>query len=1001
MYLKYPLPAHIREAILEYGEDAYGIVVKYLVETFGLSRNKAQEPAQKIIEKVLSEKEAKRVEEKVEKKKEQPQLLSKEIILGYLASNESYAKYSHDLLDLFADIYIEHKQNLKEGCDSDTLALMIYRQCLFDPNIRNIIPDSAELRAFINSIVKDLETAERYESTLPDEHVKLKRINLPLEKELFVKSLFTGAVDDEINSMVLHEVLPNTAAFQEMLLAIDYVATTILDLKKKQEKIKEYLKNLNSEITLSLLAPPLFSFDQTVESPYKNETLLKRFKQGTEALMNQAATKKVWFVRKNLFGRAVSVILVHELYKLMQDLSQKLSVRTTDKIKDIVTYNFLDIYTFAEELISGSFPKPLRELGEKIVMIGKLLRIEITNGEPKFGEKRIGTLSDREIILEIERVAQFNNNWKFLINLIRSVSPEDLRTQDFLLSLLYGLIPDNFSYNAETRKYYRLTDITEFIKELLAYKNINRYYLQAENNLTEIFEQYREKNFRIMINNELFCISGEELYKQIVKETGEFAQGIETIDMALYILTTSEVQHEESVGKEINFDELRKILSLQLQRDQGLYKQGLFYSDEKIHYISVYEFLEFLLRVILNERFREEEVELIFKNIEDMLQLPLLITIENIIPAIPFLNNNFGQFFDISMLFLVGEYIEFTHPYILNLLNTKELIDVIRNYTIYPGLGFIKVSVIGKDEHVFIPLNILAINYGMEALISTTSTVIGRMALEYGSADEWMPKIDMGKIRIKKFQLPSIIDLLKTELGITKTTSVETESYRLELRQLIQDLHDFIQNKNVIQLPENHYLCGIGDFPLHVIDIENVDSSFNLKTKTLAEYTDIVKLVVEGRHIENFPKTLEETISKYHQFIQNYPKDKVSPRLAKLFELGIEETLPAKELLRKIPETEYYEDIRSEIEKLCEITQDISIGINSHSITFYVTYSIQDLINRLWSNIIVADSGNESAWELSKDMKLIFYKEISTKIRSILCKEVAGKKLYELLFPVK
>ncbi|MHA1778399.1 MAG: hypothetical protein ACTSYN_02395, partial [Candidatus Heimdallarchaeaceae archaeon] len=324
--MRYPLPEHIKSAILQYGEDAYGTVVKYLVETFGLSRSNAQKPAREIIQKVLKEQQKGKLtqETEISEAKKAHDILSKEKLLEHLYENKSYSAYDSSFLDGFIDIYIEQKQNLDAQCDIDTLSLMIYRQCLFNPTIRNQIPDSTELRNIIDRLVKDLETATTYEHEVATSDVTLKRFEIPPSEIILARKLVLSDLSEELFSVALCEILAKAPFFPPFLLVLDYVRTLLLDLEDRNSKTQKYIRDRSSEYSFSFIPPSIFTFDTKSESPYKNEILLKRFQQNlTVLLLSNSNDFSVWKLRKNVFGRMLGVALAQELHRITQDTKYK------------------------------------------------------------------------------------------------------------------------------------------------------------------------------------------------------------------------------------------------------------------------------------------------------------------------------------------------------------------------------------------------------------------------------------------------------------------------------------------------------------------------------------------------------------------------------------------------------------------------------------------------------------------------------------------------------
>ncbi|MHA1304532.1 MAG: hypothetical protein ACTSPI_12615, partial [Candidatus Heimdallarchaeaceae archaeon] len=658
--------------------------------------------------------------------------------------------------------------------------------------------------------------------------------------------------------------------------------------------------------------------------------------------------------------------------------------------------------SFARELESGTKEKEIRGLCAKINLVADVLGYnKISEGEISFGERKIGEKTPRELIVELEQKGQEEHVWNILLDLIDVTAMNDTRLKGFLTTIVYSLI-DQVKSAKET---FNIHDVNHFIKELIAYKNLNRYC--SLNNIGQIldyFERDEMQDLTITVDGKTFILEKESLISYVAKNEKENSSFVD-IEFLEYIFLSMFFEPKCDIHQavKVTAPEFFTIVKDYMMEKEFVNSLVFEYQGQH-HFVTSYEFLDFLLRVLNGEKFQELEVELRFKSQLQLIEKPIIITIDNVVRYLPPLAERFQDFFEIGYFFMVGNTIEFTHPNVLSKIDNRDLREAVRNYTIYPGLGFVRISVVGKDEAFYIPLNALVLSYGLEALLSET-TIAGRIAVEYSSSDKWAPPISREKMTVNKIQIPKLLEIFKQQLGIRKTAYVENESLKRQIGKFATYFREFIAGKNVLKIEDqDSFYIGVPEFPLKLIKADkNNGEKYILQEESLSKLTSIVNLAFHNRAIGSTVETLEETISEELQQIYTISQfrsyDNLTSPFTQLIDDNIVGHFSLNDLIFTLQEYPQLEHALSILEETKNLTPDLTLDISELGINFITRYTLSDLMKRIQENVVIVPQKGCS-WQLSHDAKLIFYNDLFKDIRNMLSEKIGEKKLYEILVPI-
>ncbi|MHA1865830.1 MAG: hypothetical protein ACTSVB_03575, partial [Candidatus Heimdallarchaeaceae archaeon] len=416
------------------------------------------------------------------------------------------------------------------------------------------------------------------------------------------------------------------------------------------------------------------------------------------------------------------------------------------------------------------------------------------------------------------------------------------------------------------------------------------------------------------------------------------------------------------------------------------------------------EFLDFLIRTLNEERFQELDVEIKYKKLLQLVETPLIITIDNIVRFLPPLNK-YQDFFEIGYFFMVGNTIELTHPMTLSLITNNDLREIVRNYSIYPGYGFIRIAVVGKSEATYIPLTNLILSYGMEALFSETTTA-GRIAVEYGSSDKWVPSLDKNKVVFNKIEIPSLLEILKQQLGLRKKAFVGSESLKRQLSKFSLYFREFLLDDSLHNNDtEEEFYIALPELPFDILKIKLLENEeVDIIQDSLVHLSSTINLALKNKEpnksLDTISKEIREQLENLYTVSYFREYNELTEPFRQLIDANIIGQFTIQELegqLISFPELKYTLSLLQKVQNLTPNT--ISLNISELGILFSSNFSMEDAIKRMKENILIVNQ-ELNTWQLSSEMKLRFYRDINQKLKELLKEKVGDNNLYDILVPL-
>ncbi len=1013
MVERYPIPDDLRQYIKKYEEDAYGKVVRYLTSSFGLTRGKAQEPANQIINQVLTEDQPSSSESsaKSDSNTDTHVYLSKEHIISHLLETERFANFDYDFFDIFVDIYTKANQE-QPGLGKEEITAIIYRKCLFNHTLRDLVPEDENLRSLIPKIVAEIQHLFTL-SQKTHQEIDLKPRNISFLERYILTNVGKIYPDNSFFfNILLHQIQTNEPFFPSLLLAMDSVLNHILTGDDRFDTLQQDIRQSGFGKAKNFFqAPAIFPIQQKASEKKANRGLLVSLESTIKSLLGEPnRSHSVLFKKKFLLGSIITALIAQKINLFLKEQNYEIKGTLDNQIHRATAHSFLDLLDLSEDLKKHSLLEPF---GDTLSTFIHLFNYKSVSGKHIFGERSTTDLSEREISMELERLSSNNSYWQKLLVLLKRVSDRDSRFYSFLCTLLYGIIPDMYSKPPNTLEFYNLENIDHFIEELIAYKNLNRYDGLGFITLQDTINQLDVSHILYFSpsQNTLFKLNKQQIFKYIEEQQHTSKTRLETIigDLFLYVFDKQDeyVQIDTEKTETIPLDAFYRIISEDIKTQHPTIC-NIFLFNNQFHYISTLEFFDFLIRFISGETFIERELEVKYNDIEDIIQKPLIITLENMLGYLPVFKDRFQDFFTISAFFMVGETIELTHPEILSKFGGSCFADIIRNYSFYPGMGFLRISVIGKDDEAsYLPLNLLMMSYGFEQLFSQKTTE-GRMVVEFGQADKWSLPINVDEAVINKIQVPSLIEIIKQYSTRRSKRHVQSDIHALELGKFSQYFREFITGNNVLDINNDSSIIGLmPEYPLYLLKAFKSNCSYSFDKINLTEFSEIIKHAFittspSTNHKTEF-KLLKSELEQFYTVKTEVEWDNLSSPLKKICESNIEGKHTTSKLLHFLDSLNAhskYDETIYHLQKLNNVTKDIEIQVESNKLIFYTKMTLDDVQKRLLESQISIGEEVSGNWQLSYDMKLIFYKEISDKIKDMLMQKIGDQYVYEIIIPI-
>ncbi len=1018
MCAQYFVPEELKQQIIENEENAFGLVVHYLINAYGLSRSKAQQPANELINSIINAaKQANTDDEKsanIPNTQHQLFKINKEFLLSQLLQNEQFSILGESFISVFLDNLDQVIKEHKDISDIQTLTTIMYRKCIFNRAICNIEHLDVSLRDIVQQLMIEVSNLQVDESNYQED--------LNFEEVSFAETILVNALTEQNNlsskfASISH--YPNSEGvllFPSLYLMMNYIANYILDIRDRFDEIQENNSNENNiGLVDDFFVPPavLPGFDDKKEDiKYANNMLFSSLFQELTLIANEQQHLSLFSKRKLIFGLTITGFFAQSLFKLNKLLAEESGTIPDQSIIDISTKHFRELFAFAKDLEASTKNKEIRLVCSRINALGNVLGYSINSiGEINFGENTTSKISSRELLNEFEKKGETNNYWKVILELIDKSTLGDVRLKGYITSVIHFLMIESTSTTEERKGLFTyINDIENLFSELISYKNLNRQYMIDNiDNFVNALKNSNRENLYYIIDNKCFALPTKSLIDFLEKSKEKDSNNKQSLEKMDLILLSLFLQKEDQIIPPnvvtITIDEYFDIIKdnfSSARLDNGL----IFSYSNKLHFISTFEFMEFLLRLFNGEEFQELEVDLKYKSKFQLMEKPIIITIENIVNFLPSMSKRFKDFFEIKYFFMVGNVIELTHPDLLAKVSANDIREAIRNYSIYPGLGFIRISVVGKDhDAVYIPLNTLVLSYGMEALLSEFS-LAGRIALEYGSQDRWVIKnILKDKLLINKIEVPSLLEIFKQQINIRKATYVENESLKRQLGKFAVYFREFIKGEKTIELQRDSFVIGVPEFPLDLLEaIKDEKNHYTFNIKSLAEVSSTVRLALENisgeKTVEELNGQIKKELEEIYTIRYFRKYEELCPTLTQLIDNDIRGFYSSNELIEKInrgyPELKAVQQI---LEQAQELSLDLSLEISSDGISFVTSYSLEDLINRFMNNTLIVPQAG-SSWQLKGEMKIIFYKDITEKILKMLQEKVDDKLVYDIIVPL-
>ncbi|UJG43653.1 MAG: hypothetical protein K9W46_00375 [Candidatus Heimdallarchaeum endolithica] len=990
--MSYFITDELKENIIENGDDAFGLVVTYLIRTYGLSRNKAQEPAREIIKQVLSSKGGKKEEkEETSEKDKRLKKFNTNEIFSHLFNIPKFSFYGEEFLNTFLSVL---EKNIEEFEDWQNLAAVMYRKCLFNPTLRSIEDDGTKLRELINSMMNEIESFLK--SSL---HIGVSVDTREIDSRtlIILKMLNSFVSETEVLLSIINSK-KEEPFFPTLSLFMGSFSSQIKDNYDRFRKIKE--ENESLQILDNFMVPSIFPLSQAKQeknNEFFNIRLLNSFSNELIRILNENPEESLFSKRKRAFGITVMAYFAHVLYKANKQHSIDTEQLENKTILELSQDKFLNLFSFASDLETGNWIKEIRNIGFKVKKVSEILRYSYnprSSIQHTFGEKKSKELTSHEILSEMEKRSSNSPELKILLDIVEQASMKDTRMKAFFISIIKNLT--KHSVNNIDIDYAFFEDELQFFKEMIAYIELNRK-IMAKNfsKIRDSVDQENEK-FSFSVSNVKYSIN----YK-ILEEFAEKNKDIDFINK--FVIAVSLKKQEKTLKEEeISID---KFLSVIDEIENNNLENGILFSyKNKKYFINNCEFLDFLIRTLNEERFQELDVEIKYKKLLQLVETPLIITIDNIVRFLPPLNK-YQDFFEIGYFFMVGNTIELTHPMTLSLITNNDLREIVRNYSIYPGYGFIRIAVVGKSEATYIPLTNLILSYGMEALFSETTTA-GRIAVEYGSSDKWVPSLDKNKVVFNKIEIPSLLEILKQQLGLRKKAFVGSESLKRQLSKFSLYFREFLLDDSLHNNDtEEEFYIALPELPFDILKIKLLENEeVDVIQDSLVHLSSTINLALKNKEpnksLDTITKEIREQLENLYTVSYFREYNELTEPFRQLIDANIIGQFTIQELkgqLISFPELKYTLSLLQKVQNLTPNT--INLNISELGILFSSIFSMEDAIKRMKENILIVNQ-ELNTWQLSSEMKLHFYRDINQKLKELLKEKVGDNNLYDILVPL-
>ncbi|UJG40879.1 MAG: hypothetical protein K9W45_00125 [Candidatus Heimdallarchaeum aukensis] len=990
--MSYYITDELKENIIENGDDAFGLVVTYLIRTYGLSRSKAQEPAREIIKQVLTSKGEKKVEkEEIAEKDKKLKKFNTNEILSHLVTIPRFSFYGEEFLLTFLSIL---DKNIEEFEDWQNLAAVMYRKCLFNPTLRSIEEDGSKLRELINSIMSEIESFLKSSShiglTVETENIDSRTLSILKMLNSLVPE--TEVLLSIINSKKEEPFFPTLSLFMGSFSSL---------MKENFDRFKQIKEeNESSQIFDNFMVPAIFPLSpekQDKKNEFINIRLLNSYSRELMRILNENPEESLFSKRKRAFGISVMAYFAHILYKINKQHSLDTEQLENKTILELSQDKFLNLFSFASDLETGNWTKDIRNIGFKIKKVSEFLRYSYnpkSSIQHTFGEKKSKELTPHEILSEMEKRSSNSPELKILLDIIEQAAMKDTRMKAFFISIIKNLT--KHSANNTDIDYAFFDDEVQFFKEMLAYIELNRKVMLKNFSETIKFLSQENDKFSFSVSDLKYSISYKALEDFITEN-----ENIEFINKFLISLNLNEqdkIQKEEDISIDKFFSIIDEIEESKV--DNGI----LFTYQDNKYFITSCEFLDFLIRTLNEERFQELDVEIKYKKLLQLVETPLIITIDNIIRFLPPLNK-YQDFFEIGYFFMVGNTIELTHPMTLSIVLNNDLREIVRNYSIYPGYGFIRIAVVGKSEATYIPLTNLILSYGMEALFSETTTA-GRIAVEYGSSDKWVPSLDKNKVVFNKIEIPSLLEILKQQLGLRKKAFVGSESLKRQLSKFSLYFREFLLDNSIHENEnEEEFYIALPELPFDILKVKLPENNkFEITQESLIHLSPTINLALKNKEpnksLEIIKEEIREQLENLYTVSYFREYNELTEPFKQLVDANIIGQFTIQELegqLISFPELKYTLSLLQKVQELTPNT--INLNISEMGILFSSVFSIEDVIKRMQENILIVNQ-EFNTWQLSSEMKLRFYKDINQKLKKLLKEKIGDNNLYDILVPI-